>query len=168
MATGGADDGDFNPIEKIGLFIVPVLKEGERDDGEQQPAAQPHQERGGEEAVQNLSLQAFHLQQIVGDMRNKMNLLFAEQPRHISTVNTNIHHIRAFRGNGMGVVTAAVAPRGCPVVPHLSKCPQDLFILGREWEQGIEGWDTCKAVLAQGAWSKQENILMLVYFLGSR
>ncbi len=85
----------------------------------------------GGEAVQNLSLQVFHLQQIVGDMRNEMNLLFAEQPRHMSTVNTNIHHI--------GAVNAAVAPRGCPVAPHLSKCPQDLFILWREWERGIAG-----------------------------
>ncbi len=58
VAAGGADDGDFNPIEKIGLLasqcmdqldIVPVLnvvqdEEGGRDDGEQQPAAQQQQE----------------------------------------------------------------------------------------------------------------------------
>ncbi len=50
--------------------------------------------RGGEEeAVQNLSLQLFHLQQIVG---NEMNSLFADQQRHISTVNDNVHHIGAF------------------------------------------------------------------------
>jgi hypothetical protein len=155
MAAGGADDGDFNPIEKIGLLvsqhvdqldIVPVVnvvqdEEGGRDDGKQQePAAQQQQVGGrGEEAVQNLSLQVFHLQLIVGDMRNQMNSLFADQRRHISTVNANVRRIGAFRGGGTGVLTAAVEPRVRPVAPRLSKCRRDLFILWREWEQAIAG-----------------------------
>jgi hypothetical protein len=99
---------------------------------------------GGEDAVQNLSLQVFHLQQIVGDMRNEMNLLFADQRRHISTVNGNVRRIGAFCGGGTGVLAATAAPQGRPVASYLSKCPRILFILWREWEQGIAGGKPAK------------------------
>jgi len=88
----GADDaGDFNPIEKIGLLvsqrmdqldIVPVLRKndvmqdkaggmGEEDEeGPVEVAAAEQQQQqvgvGGEEAVQNLSMQVFHLQDCGG------------------------------------------------------------------------------------------------------
>jgi hypothetical protein len=44
-------------------------------------------------ATKNLSSQNFHLQQIVGDMRNEVISLISYQRKHINTLNVNVKRI---------------------------------------------------------------------------
>ncbi len=107
-----AGGGDVNPIEKIGLLvsqrmdqldIVPVnVLGGNNNDGGSGGAAggggSAGGGEGGQDVTDNVCSQIFHLQQIVGDMRNKVNSLFSDQRRHINTLNANVKHIALVPG----------------------------------------------------------------------
>jgi len=91
----------------------------------------------GQDVADNVCCQIFHLQQIVGDMRNEVNTLFCDQRRHINTLNANVKRIALVPGVRGGA--AAERPRiGIEARRvRLSKCPRDLWVLWREWEQGL-------------------------------
>ena len=89
----------------------------------------------GEDVADNVCAQIFNLQQIVGDMRNEVNSLFCDQRRHINTLNTNVKRIAVVPGVRGGA--AAERPRIEERRVRLSKCPRDLWVLWREWEQGL-------------------------------
>ena len=126
-----------NPIEKVGLLVsqrmdqLDIVPTNVCNDDENNGGGVGG---GGQEAVENLGSQIFHLQQIVGDMRNEVNSLFFSLKRHISTVNTNVRRIALVPAARGSSEPTTQAPR-----VRLSKCPRDLFVLWREWEQGISG-----------------------------
>jgi len=139
--------GDVNPIEKVGLVvsqrmdqleIFPVSFGSSNDDGGSGGG-------GMGQNVTDISSQIFHLQQIVGDMRNEVHSLFCDQRRHISTLNANVKRIALVPGVRGGAaaerpITANEERRVC-----LSKCPRDLWVLWSEWEQGLGGVKPAKA-----------------------
>jgi hypothetical protein len=96
----------------------------------------------GQVATETLSSQIFHLQQIVGDMRNKVISLISDQHKYINTLNANVKHIAlapGMRGH------AAVPPTTAHTVLRLSKCPRNLWVLWKEWGQGLGGEKPAKA-----------------------
>ena len=151
IKTAYAGGGNVNPIEKIGLLvsqhmdqldIVPVYHDGgsgEGGGGGQGGGGGGSTGGGGvgQDVADNVCCQIFHLQQIVGDMRNEVNTLFCDQRRHINTLNANVKRIALVPGVRGGA--AAERPRiGIEARRvRLSKCPRDLWVLWREWEQGL-------------------------------
>jgi len=124
------------------LDIVPVKVGGNNNDGGSGGAGggggRAGGGKGGQDFTDNVcSQQFFHLQQIVGDMRNEVNSLFCDQRRHINTLNANVKRIALVPGVRGGAV--AERPRiGIEARRvRLSKCPRDLWVLWREWEQGL-------------------------------
>ena len=145
-----AGGGDVNPIEKIGLLvsqrmdqldIVPVNVGSNNNDGSSGGAGGGE---GGQDVTDNVCSQIFHLQQIVGDMRNEVNSLFSDQRRHINTLNANVKRIALVPGLRGG---AAKRPRTANEDRRvaLSKCPRDLWVLWRECEQGLGEGKPAKA-----------------------
>ncbi len=147
-ACGG---GDVNPIEKVGLLvsqrmdqleIFPVSGNNDHDGGGGNSGG------GGTlgQNVTDLSCQIFRLKQIVGDMRKEVNSLFCDQRRHINTLNTNVKRIALVPGVRGGA--AAERPRRTANEQRrvrLSKCQRDLWVLWREWEQGLGDGKPAKA-----------------------
>jgi hypothetical protein len=101
-----AGGGDVNLIEKIGLLvsqhmdqldIVPVNVGGNNNDGGSGGAGggggSAGGGEGGQDVTDNVCSQIYHLQQIVGDMRNEVNSFFSDQRRHINTLNANLKRI---------------------------------------------------------------------------
>jgi hypothetical protein len=156
-----AGGGNVNPIEKIGLLvtqrmdqldIVHVSKKvgGNNNDGGSGGAgggggSAAGGGEGGQDFTDNVcSQQIFHLQQIVGDMRNEVNSLFSDQRRHINTLNANVKRIALVPGlRGGAAERARTANEDRRVA--LSKCPRDLWVLWREWEQGLGEGKPAKA-----------------------
>ena len=152
-AYGG---GDINPIDKVGLVVTqrmdqleifPVNFGSNNDDGGSGGGGGGGGSGGGGmgQNVTDISSQIFHLQQIVGDMRNEVNSLFCDQRRHISTLNANMKRLALVPGVRGGAaaerpITANEERRVC-----LSKCPRDLWVLWREWEQGLGDVKPAKA-----------------------
>jgi hypothetical protein len=154
-----AGGGNVNPIEKIGLLvsqrmdqldIVPVnVLGGNNNDGGSGAAmggggGSAGGGEGGQDVTDNVCSQIFHLQQIVGDMRNEENSLFSDQQRHINTLNANVKRIALVPGLRGG---AAKRPRTANEDRRvaLSTCPRDLWVLWREWEQGLGEGKMAKA-----------------------
>ena len=145
--NSGRGNDDVNPIEKIGLLvsqqmdqleIVPVNVALDAVVGQD-----TSQGGGGEEAIQNLGSQIFNLQQIVGDFRNEVMSLFCDQRRHINALSANVRRI-ALQPGIRGTVQQPVT-NGRIVPVRLSKCPRDLWVLWKEWEQGLGGGNPAKA-----------------------
>ncbi len=148
--------GGVNPIEKIGLLvsqrmdqldIVPVNVGGNNNDGGCGGAGGSGSSAGGgvgQDVTDNVGSQIFHLQQIVGDMQNKVNSLFCDQRRHINTLNANVKRIALVPGLRGG---AAKWPRTANEDRRVAllKCPRDLWVLWREWEQGLGEGKPAKA-----------------------
>ena len=93
----------------------------------------------GEEVIQNLGSQIFNLQQIVGDFRDEVNSQFCDQRRHINTLSTNVRRIALQPGVRGTVAQPASSANERNVPVCLSKCPRDLWVLWKEWEQGLGG-----------------------------
>ena len=145
--NSGRGNDDVNPIEKIGLLVsqrmdqlevVPVNVALDAVVGQD-----TSQGGGGEEAIQNLGSQIFNLQQIVGDFRNEVMSLFCDQRRHINALSANVRRI-ALQPGIRGTVQQPVT-NGRIVPVRLSKCPRDLWVLWKEWEQGLGGGKPAKA-----------------------
>ncbi len=144
-----AGGGDVNLIDKIGLLvsqhmdqldIIPVNVGGNNNDGSSGGAGggggSAGGGEGGQDATDNVCSQIFHLQQIVGDIRNEVNSLFSNQRRHINTLNANLKRIALVPGlRGGAAERQRTANEDRRVA--LSKCPRDLWVLWREWEQGL-------------------------------
>jgi len=69
-------------------------------------------------------------------MWNEVNSLFSDQRRHINTLNANVKRIALVPGLFGG---AAKWPRTANEDRRVAllKCPRDLWVLWREWEQGL-------------------------------
>ena len=145
---GGVDN--VNPMEKVGLMvsqrmdqleIVPVnVAQQDAVTGEE-----VSQGGGGEEVIQNLGSQIFNLQQIVGDFRDEVNSQFCDQRRHINTLSANVRRIGLQPGVRGTVAQPASSANERNVPVRLSKCPRDLWVLWKEWEQGLGGGKPAKA-----------------------
>ncbi len=149
---------DVNSIEKIGLLvsqrrdqldIVPVNLGGNNNDGGSGGVGGGGGSTGGgvgQDITDNICSQIFHLQEIVGDMRNKVNSLFCDQQQHINTLNTNVKRIALVPGLRGG---AAERPRTANEDRQvaLSKFPRDLWEMWREWEQGLGEGKPAKAFI---------------------
>ncbi len=75
-------------------------------------------------------------------MRNKVISSISDQRKHINTLNTKVKHIAlapGVRGH------AAVPPTTAQGVLRLSKCPRDLWVLWKGWDQGLGGEKPAKA-----------------------
>ena len=140
--NSGRGVDDVNPVKKIGLLvsqqmdqldIVPVTLAPDAVVGQE-----TSQGGGGEEVIQNLGSQIFNMQQIVGDFRNEVNSLFCDQRRQINVLSANVRRI--------GLRSAVQQPVNERIVQvRLSKCPRDLWVLWKEWEQGLGGVKPAKA-----------------------
>ena len=77
-------------------------------------------------------------------MRNEVNSLFSDQRRHINTLNANVKRIALVPGLRGG---AAEQPRTANEDRRVAllKCPRDLWVLWREWEQGLGEGKPAKA-----------------------
>jgi hypothetical protein len=96
----------------------------------------------GQVATKTLSSQIFHLQQIVGDTRNKVISSISDQCKYINTLNVNVKCIALAPGvHGH----AAILPTTAHMVLRLSKCPRDLWVLWKDWDQGLGGENSAKA-----------------------
>jgi hypothetical protein len=136
----GADD--VNPVEKIGLLVSQRMDQLDIVPVNLAPDAvvghETSQGGGGEEVIQNLGSQIFNMQQIVGDFRNEVNSLFCDQRRQINVLSANVRRI--------GLRSAVQQPVNERIVQvRLSKCPRDLWVLWKEWEQGLGGVKPAKA-----------------------
>jgi len=142
MNSRGAGIGDVNPIEKIGLLvsqrmdqldIIPVNVVPDAAVGGEQGVA-----GGAEVNVDFLGSHIFNLQQIVGDFWNEVSLLFCNQRRQINALNANVRRIalQPFVRDGEQQ-PANRRERNVPI--RLSKCPRDLWVLWKEWDQGVGG-----------------------------
>jgi hypothetical protein len=151
--NSGRGNDDVNPIEKIGLLvsqrmdqleIVPVNVALDAVVGQE-----TSQGGGGEEArIQNLGSQIFNLQQIVGDFRNEVMSLFCDQRRHINALSATVRRIAlqpGIRGTVQRGTVQQPVTNGRIVPVCLSKCPRDLWVLWKEWEQGLGGGKPAKA-----------------------
>ncbi len=92
----------------------------------------------GQVATKTLSSQIFHLQQIVGDVRNKVISSISDQRKHINMLNANIKGIALAPGVHGRAAKPPTTAQGQGVL-HLSKCPGDLWVLRKEWDQGLGG-----------------------------
>ena len=98
----------------------------------------------GQDVTDNVCSQNFHLQQIVGDMRIEVNSLFCDQRRYINTLNANVKGIALVPGLCGGAAEWRLTANEDRRVA-LSKCPRDLWVLWREWEQGLGEGKPAKA-----------------------
>jgi hypothetical protein len=122
----------------------------------------------GEEVIQqNLGSQIFNLQQIVGDFRDEVNSLFCDQRRHINTLSANVRRIALQPAGVRGAVTQpASSANERNVRVRLSKCPRDLWVLWKEWEQGLGG-EASKGIHSNQKGSEQVFVLASEGVLGS-
>jgi hypothetical protein len=139
-----------NPIEKIGLLV------GQRMDqleiypmtlvdvtGGSNPQASGNEN-------QNIASQIFHLQQTMGDMRSEITSLFSDQRRHINTLSANVRRIalvpavRGARGGTSGEQNNITSAPPDPRRVSLAKSPRDLWVLWKEWEEGLGGCKPAK------------------------
>ena len=157
---------DVNPVEKIGLAVV--------QNGEQMclvPLRAPHchgndgnegaigmeepwmgmEPAGGLEEqgitgtaeyngrVSVLTSQLFLLQNRVEDLKNELSSILADHKRYMVNMNTNVRRIAT-----QPVVRAVVPTSEKTIMSKLSKSPSDLFVLWREYEQGLDGGKAAK------------------------
>ena len=153
---------DVNPVEKIGLAVV---QNGEQmclvtlrthrhhNDGGNEGAIGMEEPRMGIEEqgttgtpeydgrVSVLTSQLLLLQNRVEDLKNELSSILADHKRYMVNMNTNMRRIAT-----QPVVRALVPPSSekRTIMSKLTKSPSDLFVLWREYEQGLDGGKAAK------------------------
>ena len=153
---------DVNPVEKIGLAVV---QNGEQmclvtlrthchdnDGGNEGVIGMEEPRMGIEEQgttgtpeydgrVSVLTSQLLLLQNRVEDLKNELSSILADHKRYMVNMNTNMRRIAT-----QPVVRALVPPSSekRTIMSKLTKSPSDLFVLWREYEQGLDGGKAAK------------------------
>ena len=153
---------DVNPVEKIGLAVVQngeqmclvTLRTHRHDnDGGNEGAIGMEEPRMGIEEqgttgtpeyggrVSVLTSQLLLLQNRVEDLKNELSSILADHKRYMVNMNTNMRRIAT-----QPVVRALVPPSSekRTIMSKLTKSPSDLFVLWREYEQGLDGGKAAK------------------------
>jgi hypothetical protein len=90
--------------------------------------------------VSVLTSQLFNLQNRVEDLKNELSSILADHKRYMVNMNTNVRRIAT-----QPVVRAVVPPISeKTIMSKLTKSPSDLFVLWREYEQGLDGGKAAK------------------------
>ena len=87
-----------------------------------------------------LTSQLFLLQNRVEDLKNELSSILADHKRYMVNMNTNVRRIAT-----QPVVRAVVPTSEKTIMSKLTKSPSDLFVLWREYEQGLDGRKAAKA-----------------------
>ena len=157
---------DVNPVEKIGLAVVQngeqmclvILRTHRHDNDGNEGAIGMEEPRMGMEPaggleeqgttgtpeydgrVSVLTSQLFLLQNRIEDLKNELSSILADHKRYMVNMNTNVRRIAA-----QPVVRALVPPSSeKTIMSKLTKSPSDLFVLWREYEQGLDGGKAAK------------------------
>jgi len=90
--------------------------------------------------VSVLTSQLFLLQNRIEDLKNELSSILADHKRYMVNMNTNVRRIAT-----QPVVRAVVPPTSeKTIMSKLTKSPSDLFVLWREYEQGLDGGKAAK------------------------
>ena len=157
---------DVNPVEKIGLAVVQI---GEQmclgplraphchgNDGNEGAIGMEEPQMGmvpagglGEQGITGtaeydgrvsvLTSQLLLLQNRVEDLKNELSSILADHKRYMVNMNTNVRRIAT-----QPVVRAVVPTSEKTIMSKLTKSLSDLFVLWREYEQGLDGGKAAK------------------------
>ena len=156
---------DVNPVEKIGLAVVqnreqmclvPLRAHRHDNDGNEGAIGMEEPRMGMEPAggleehgttgtpeydgrVSVLTSQLFLLQNRVEDLKNELSSILADHKRYMVNMNTNVRRIAT-----QPVVRAVVPTSEKTIMSKLTKSPSDLFVLWREYDQGLDGGKAAK------------------------
>ncbi len=86
-----------------------------------------------------LTSQLFLLQNSVEDLKNELLSILADHKRYMVNMNTNVRRIAT-----QPVVHAVVPTSEKTIMSKLTKSPSDLFVLWREYDQGLDGGKAAK------------------------
>ncbi len=155
---------DVNPVKKIGLAVVqngeqmclaPLCAHRHDNDGNEGAIGMEEPRMGMEPAggleeqgitctpeydgrVSVFTSQLLLLQNCVEDLKNELSSILADHKRYMVNMNTNVHRIATQS------VVHAVLPTEKTIMSKLSKSPSDLFVLWREYDQGLDGGKAAK------------------------